>query len=253
MEYRVEELAAQAGISVDTIRFYQGRGLLPPPERRGRVAIYGDVHLERLSRIRSLAEGGLSLAVIRRLLQGQESGELTHDDTSLVAALASERVGERTLTRAELAAESGVAEPLVAAAEAAGLLTPLRVGGEARYAEADLAMSRAGLAILSAGFPLNELLALAVEHASHIQGLAERAIDLFDDHIRRAATPSDEPEAVTDAFRRLLPQVTRLVALHFQRTVVTRALARLEGRRELEDLAEALAAVESSRLEVRWS
>jgi hypothetical protein len=34
--YRVEELAAATGVGVDTIRFYQGRGLLDAPERRGR-------------------------------------------------------------------------------------------------------------------------------------------------------------------------------------------------------------------------
>ena len=57
---------------------------------------------------------------------------------------------------------------------------------------------------------------------------------------------------MTRAFRQLLPQLTKLVALHFQRTIVTRALTRLEGNQELEDLAAALAAVESSQLEVKW-
>ncbi|MDQ3981976.1 MAG: MerR family DNA-binding transcriptional regulator, partial [Actinomycetota bacterium] len=33
MRYRVDELAARAGVSVDTVRFYQARGLLPQPER----------------------------------------------------------------------------------------------------------------------------------------------------------------------------------------------------------------------------
>ncbi len=115
MEYRVDELARQIGLSVDTVRFYQGRGLLPPPERRGRVAIYGDAHLARLQRIRTWHEAGLTLAGIRRLLD-RSGGEA---DEALVEAVAAERVGERTLTRAELAAESGVAEPLLAAAVAA--------------------------------------------------------------------------------------------------------------------------------------
>ena len=37
-EFRVEELARRADASVDTIRFYQKRGLLMPPRREGRVA-----------------------------------------------------------------------------------------------------------------------------------------------------------------------------------------------------------------------
>ena len=40
---RVEELARQASVSVDTIRFYQKRQLLPPPEREGRIAWYRSV------------------------------------------------------------------------------------------------------------------------------------------------------------------------------------------------------------------
>ncbi len=248
MEYRVEELAAGAGVSVDTVRFYQGRGLLPAPRRRGRVAIYDDAHLARLRRIRSWLKAGLTLAVIRRLLDRSE-GEA---DEALLEALAAEWTGERTFTRAELAAESGVPEPLLAAAQSAGLLTPLRVGGEERFAESDLAMARAGLSILSAGFPMDALLALAVQHAEHVRDVSERAIELFDRHVRRPSDDGIESETVTLAFRDLLPAVTRLVALHFQRTLVTQALERLERRDEDDALAEALAAVESSQLEVKW-
>ena len=52
MEYRVEELARAAGVPVDTLRFYQARGLLPAPRRRGRVAVYDEDHGARLRRIR---------------------------------------------------------------------------------------------------------------------------------------------------------------------------------------------------------
>ena len=85
MEYRVEALAAAAGIAVDTLRFYQTRGLLPKPGRRGRVAIYGPGHLQRLRRIRSLVEQGFSLAQIGRVLEGDEQGPAAEP---LLAALA---------------------------------------------------------------------------------------------------------------------------------------------------------------------
>ena len=45
MDYRVEKLAAVAGVRVDTLRFYQARGILPAPRREGRIALYGDDHL----------------------------------------------------------------------------------------------------------------------------------------------------------------------------------------------------------------
>ena len=55
---------------------------------------------------------------------------------------------------------------------------------------------------------------------------------------------------MTEVFQKLLPQVTRLVALHFQRTLVNRALNRLRGKQEHDALHAALAATENARLEV---
>jgi DNA-binding transcriptional MerR regulator len=248
MNYRVEELARAAGLRVDTVRFYQGRGLIPPPRREGRVARYDERHLERLNRIRDLQEKGLTLALIRRVLEAEEDPSA---DAHLLGALRAERVGERTLTREQLADEAGVPDAILAAAQAAGLLEPLRDQPEERYTEADLRMLRSGLAILEAGFPLDRLLDLAVLHARHVERVADQAVELFDRYVRR--TNGERPdESVTESFRDLLPRVTELVALHFQRTVVSRALERLEARGERPALLAALAASESSRLEVRW-
>jgi DNA-binding transcriptional MerR regulator len=248
MDYRVEQLAAASGVTVDTVRFYQGRGLLEPPARRGRVVLYGDAHLERLRWIKSLQQQGFTLAQIQRVVrEGRQSGR----SGSLLSALVRESVGTRTLSRAELAAEAGVPEALIRAVESAGLVEPLEIGGEPRFSEADCEMARAALSILEAGFPLPELLRHAVTHAQNVQQLCDGVIELFDQHVRKRGPSSHDPEAVAAAFRTLLPQVTRLVALHFQRTLVNRALNRLRGREELEDLEAALAATEEGRLEVK--
>lgn len=51
----VDELAARAGVTVRTIRFYSTRGLLPPPEiGPRRVGRYGPDHLSRLALIEEL-------------------------------------------------------------------------------------------------------------------------------------------------------------------------------------------------------
>jgi DNA-binding transcriptional MerR regulator len=250
MEHRIEDLASRSGVRIDTIRFYQGRGLLPPPRREGRIALYDDAHLARLRRIRELLADGLSLNLIRRVLEAE--AHASQDREPLLSALVAEQVGRRTLTRAELAAEAGVPEALIGAAQAAGLVQPLRVGDEERFSEADLDMARAGLALLGAGVPLHELIDLAVRHARATQDVAERAIDLFDRHVRRPGDPAAEADSVTARFRDLLPQVTKLVALFFQRTLVTRALERLEGAGEDDALRAALAATESARLDVSW-
>ncbi|MFO0690163.1 MAG: MerR family transcriptional regulator [Myxococcota bacterium] len=264
MELRVGELAEAAGVGVDTVRFYQARGLLAPPLRRGRFAIYTAEHLERLRRIRALLDSGFSLAQIRRLHEadGERPAPAAHrtarrprpgvrdESNSLLASLAERSVGGGTLTRRELAEETGVPEALVAAGVRAGLLTPIVVDGEPRFPRSDLDMVAAALAVLGEGLPLERLLELATQHASAIAALADRAIDLFDDHVRKPR--GEDEDAVRRAFERLLPQATRIVALHFQRTLVARALARVREKGDVGALEETLALARSGRLEVQW-
>lgn len=251
MEYRVEEVAELVGVRVDTIRFYQGKGLIPMPSRRGRVAIYDESHLRALRRVRDLLEDGFSLAQIARLEErGDSAAPSPERSGELLQALVEETLGDRTLTRAELASEAGVPEALIIAVERSGLIESIPVNGTPRYSEADLEMARSALAILGVGFPLDELMNLAVLHANHVADVADAGIDLFDDHVRKREDV--EPTAIRDAFRSLLPHVTRLVALHFQRTLINRALERLRASGEDEDLQQALAATESARLEVSW-
>jgi DNA-binding transcriptional MerR regulator len=70
----IEQVAAGAGIPVSTVRMYQHRGLLAPPEKRGRVGYYGPAHQERLALIAELQERGFSLAGIKELVDGWEQG-----------------------------------------------------------------------------------------------------------------------------------------------------------------------------------
>ena len=250
MEYRVEELARAAGVPVDTLRFYQARGLLPAPRRRGRLAIYDEDHLAQLRRIRELRDGGFKLAQIQRLLS-----EPPAESSDLLTVLVKESVGRRTVSRAELAAEAGVPEALVQAAQSAGLIEPLVVNGEERFGEPEVEMARAGLALLQSGFPVQALLEHAVGHARHVQELCDAAIELFNDHVRKRGGQPVDDAAVTAAFQKLMPQVTRLVALHFQRTLVNRALNRLRDNRDYEALDAALNATKNARLdvEVTWA
>ena len=67
-ELTVDELAARTGMTVRTVRFYAAEGLLPAPERRGRIAYYGAQHRLRLDLIRDLQEHGYTLAAIERVL-----------------------------------------------------------------------------------------------------------------------------------------------------------------------------------------
>ena len=251
MEYGIEELAAAADEKVDTIRFYQAKGLLPRPRRCGRSAVYDDRHVGVLRQIRDYQAQGFPLALIKRLL---EDGGRSHS-AALLTAVAAEK-GARSLSRAELAAESGVPEPILASLQGAGLLVATRGDGEERFSEADAQMAKAGLSLLSQGFPLDELLQVAVRHARGVEEVCDSAIDLFDRHVRKVGDAGADPAAVAETFRTLLPAVTTLVAVHFQRTLLHRALGRLRDMQEEDELAAAVAAVaaaDNGRLEVRWT
>lgn len=263
-QYRVEELANAAGVTVDTVRFYQGKRLLPPPRRKGRVAWYGPEHLERLRRTRSLLAERFTLAQIAKLFASEEAATSPRAKRSaadasgdasraLLEALVAESVGDRTLTRAELAAESKVPEPLLAAAQQAGLIAPIEIDGAERFTRADAELARAGLDILARGLPLKALLDVAVAHAERVEATVDQAISLFDAHVLEPARGVDGgDDDVAEAFRALLPEVARMVALHFQRTLVARALERLRSRGDRRALEQALVETQSAHLEVSW-
>src|SRR5215467_13074102 len=75
--YTIDELAALTSVPSRTIRFYQAKGALPPPVRRGRVAYYDDTHAERLKLVAHLQDRGLSLRAIRDLFQRTEGGDVS--------------------------------------------------------------------------------------------------------------------------------------------------------------------------------
>src|ERR1041385_4567574 len=64
----IEQLAQRTGMSVRNVRAQQSRGLLPPPEIRGRTGYYGPEHMGRLELIKDLQAEGYSLEVIKRIL-----------------------------------------------------------------------------------------------------------------------------------------------------------------------------------------
>ena len=56
-EYSVDELAQAGETTVRNVRAYQDKGLLPPPERRGRVGVYRGEHLARLRSPTTIVSG----------------------------------------------------------------------------------------------------------------------------------------------------------------------------------------------------
>jgi|SRR5579875_2101043 len=72
----IGELAKQVGVNVQTVRFYERRGLLPEPTRKeSGYRIYGPDDLHRLRFIRHAKTLGFSLNEIATILQMREKGK----------------------------------------------------------------------------------------------------------------------------------------------------------------------------------
>jgi len=87
-EYRIDELAQLAGTTTRNIRVYRDRGLLHPPLRVGRIALFNDTHLTRLRLITSLLDRGYNIAHVHEMLSAWEQGKGVGDLLGLESAIA---------------------------------------------------------------------------------------------------------------------------------------------------------------------
>lgn len=107
----VGAFAAAAGVNVETIRFYQRKGLLPEPMRPyGQIRRYGDADVARVKFVKSAQRLGFSLEEIAGLLRLEDG---THCDEARVMAeqkLDDVRSKLRDLRRMESALKKLVAD-----------------------------------------------------------------------------------------------------------------------------------------------
>ncbi|MGW1498605.1 MerR family transcriptional regulator [Streptomyces mirabilis] len=105
----VDELAARAGVTVRTVRFYSSKGLLPPPViGPRRVGHYSQEHLARLALIEELQRQGMTLAAIERHLQ-RLPADLSAQDLALHRAVVASWAPDAAedVTREELERRAG--------------------------------------------------------------------------------------------------------------------------------------------------
>ncbi|MEW5811438.1 MAG: MerR family transcriptional regulator [Actinomycetota bacterium] len=103
-EYRIDELARLAGTTTRNIRVYRDRGLLHPPLRVGRIALFNDTHLTRLRLITSLLDRGYNLAHVNEMLstweQGKDLGDMLGLESAIAGSWATEKPQRKTLADA---------------------------------------------------------------------------------------------------------------------------------------------------------
>jgi DNA-binding transcriptional MerR regulator len=221
---KIDDLAHEAEVTVDTIRYYQREGLLPEAQRSGRHKLYGPEHLHRLERIRELQSRRFSLAAIRALLDAERPG--------LVEGIFGAESASYTFD--DLVEKSGIDRTLAGRLREAGLLRDPAAFGRDAYDGADLDMIEAVAALSDAGFRDDVLVEIAAIYAQGIEAMQKQVLDLFAG--RRG--PSWEPDELT-AFQdrtaelagSLVPLVTRVVSYAHSRTLQRLTLGAIEEGR----------------------
>jgi DNA-binding transcriptional MerR regulator len=216
----IDQLAARTGLTTRNIRAYQSRGLLPPPEVRGRTGYYGTEHVKRLELIREMQADGFNLTAIKRLIDGA-GGEWEDMLGFKRAALSGWETEEPEVTTLEeIATRFGVTteddpRPLQRAIEL-GVVVPL--GGD-RFELPSPALIRAGEEVVAAGVPLATVIDVLAKVMRHADAVARTFTRLFLDHVLRPfqdhGAPPEEWPRVRESLERLRPVAGQAVTAAF--------------------------------------
>lgn len=205
----VDDVARDAGIPTSTVRMYQNRGLLPPPQRRGRVGYYGDSHRSRLRLIAHLQERGFSLAAIKETLDSWAAGQSLDQMLGVTEVAPALRREPLRLTPSELA-ERFVGVGLTQA----DILRAVEIG-LVELDGTDIVVSSAafadiGPAVVSMGVPVDEILDEYEALSTAVGEIAERFRAVFE---RRVWEPFVERGMPVDEIPALTADVGRLTEL----------------------------------------
>jgi DNA-binding transcriptional MerR regulator len=201
----IDDLARRVGLPVRTIREYHTMRLLPPPERRGRLGLYGSAHVQRLQLIARLQRRGYSLAGIRDLLAAWESGT---DLTTLLGVDESQAALDETplrLTRAELSQRLPALDP--ATLSRAGQIGLVRSYGEDHLVVRSPALLALVADLVRAGVPVGETLDVIEVFTHDLGALARKLADLIVARIWEPASATSRAGELPDLLRRARPLI----------------------------------------------
>ncbi|WP_433577965.1 MerR family transcriptional regulator [Nocardia brasiliensis] len=250
-EFTIDELAREAGTTVRSLRVYHERGVLPPPQVKGRTGFYGDEHLNRVRTIGRLLDRGIKLNGIRELLEAWDRG----DDLGDVLGVPDQEPHAHSGVPAALpdpaAPIADVDETLIAATEladlyrdvpngfarvvAAGLYEPLDA---ATYRVADRPLLRIVEQLCSAGATPVQ----ALDEVERLQGDCDRIARRFVETFERTAWQAFRQSGRTAADRNDLAERvagTRILPGQAAADLVGRFIARYLER-DLPELGDEL-------------
>jgi DNA-binding transcriptional MerR regulator len=217
----IDELAARAGMTVRTVRFYGTKGLLPPPViGPRRVGHYGREHLARLALIEELQQQGMTLAAIERYLHQLPPDLDAHDlalHRAVVASWAPDAV--ETVPRAELERRAGRAlgDDDVERLAAMGVVEALDGAGAGAGAgdyRVDLGLLRLGVGLLDVPLSREAILAARKVLVEHSRAAAHELARLFRGEVSERAA-----QDVKSLSAYMQPVVVQALLTTFQRSL----------------------------------
>lgn len=230
-EYRIDDLARAAGTRVRNVRAYQERGLIAPPRRVGRAAVYDDTHLARLRLVLELLEQGVTLQLIGELVDAWQGGHNIADLLGLEAALlapGAEQPGDH-LTTEQLEALFGVEEAAaadVARAVELGVLAPEEGG----YRVLAPRLLQIGTEIAQMGVPVGDMLEHVAGLRGRIEDIAHDFVELAVRHVFAELVDDVETADIAGAatlIQRLRPLAKSVVDLELTRALDAEITARI--------------------------
>lgn len=187
---------------------YQDRGLLPRPERRGRIGVYGPDHLRRLRLVLRMLGRGYPLAAIRELIEAWENergiASVLGLDEVITAPYQTE--GPRRLPADVLAGLLGGDEVAAARALEIGLA---RADGD-QVVIPNPTLFDLGGDLIAEGFPPRAVVEVAAEIARAMDGVARLCVSFVDRHLWQdfvaAGLPAADTERVAGVIQRMRPR-----------------------------------------------
>jgi len=201
----IEQLAAEAGMSVRNIRNHHTRGLLPPPEVRARVGYYSAEHVARLRLILDLQADGFNLAAIERLLSGSDGLAARLLGLRRAVTTPFEAEQPEVITADELDKRFGeLSEKDVERVRKLKLIVPL---GDGRFEAPSPALLRAAEQVIALGIPLHAALSLSDRVSRDADSIARAFTKLF---LRELWEPFDQAGQPEEGWDELIESVDEL-------------------------------------------